>query len=120
MTAIKPCPFCGDVGITFSEGSTFRWYLASCNSCGASCGEIRTQTMGDGTQARWKAQAELDATAEWNTRAELVGSGPRTWVGLTDMERYAITSLKWWDWEDAFDIDGFTRAIETKLKEKNT
>ena len=44
----------------------------------------------------------------------------RTWVGLTELEKAEITSLKWWDWEDTFDIDGFVRAIEAKLKEKNT
>ena len=43
----------------------------------------------------------------------------RTWVGLTDEEKAEIQSLKWWDWEDAFDLDGYTRAIEAKLKEKN-
>ena len=44
----------------------------------------------------------------------------RTWVGLTELEKAEITSLKWWDWEDTFDIEGFIRAIEAKLKEKNT
>ena len=44
----------------------------------------------------------------------------REWVGLTDEEKVEIISLKWWDWEDAFDIDGFIRAIEAKLKEKNS
>jgi hypothetical protein len=43
----------------------------------------------------------------------------RTWQGLTEMEKSEITNLKWWDWEDSFDIDGFIRAIEAKLKEKN-
>ena len=43
----------------------------------------------------------------------------REWVGLTELEKAEITSLKWWDWEDTFDIDGFIRAIEAKLKEKN-
>ena len=42
------------------------------------------------------------------------------WVGLTDEERLEIRKRKWWDWEDAFDIDGFMQAVETKLKEKNT
>jgi len=42
------------------------------------------------------------------------------WVGLTELEKAEITSLKWWDWEDTFDIEGFIRAIEAKLKEKNT
>ena len=45
---------------------------------------------------------------------------PRTWTGLTELEKAEITSLKWWDWEDTFDIEGFIRAIEAKLKEKNT
>lgn len=42
------------------------------------------------------------------------------WVGLTELEQAEIVNLKWWDWEDTFDIDGFVRAIEAKLKEKNT
>ena len=45
---------------------------------------------------------------------------PRTWVGLTELEKAEITSLKWWDWEDTFDIEGFIKTIEAKLKEKNT
>ena len=43
----------------------------------------------------------------------------RPWVGLTELEKAEIVNLKWWDWEDTFDIDGFVRAIEAKLKEKN-
>jgi len=43
----------------------------------------------------------------------------KEWVGLTDEEIHEVTSKKWWDWEDAFDIEGFSRAIEAKLKEKN-
>jgi hypothetical protein len=43
----------------------------------------------------------------------------RTWVGLTDDERTEITMMKWWDWEDTFDLDNFMRIIEAKLKEKN-
>ena len=44
----------------------------------------------------------------------------RPWVGLTELEKAEITSLKWWDWEDTFDIEGFIQAIEAKLKEKNS
>jgi len=44
----------------------------------------------------------------------------KEWVGLTDGEIHKVVSKKWWDWEDAFDIEGFSRAIEAKLKEKNT
>jgi hypothetical protein len=42
------------------------------------------------------------------------------WVGLTDEDKIEIQLLKWWDFEDTFDLDGYTRAIEAKLKEKNT
>ena len=44
----------------------------------------------------------------------------REWVGLTKEEVHEVVSKKWWDWEDAFDIEGFSRAIEAKLKEKNS
>ena len=44
----------------------------------------------------------------------------KEWVGLTDEEVHEVVSKKWWDWEDAFDIEGFSRAIEAKLKEKNS
>ena len=43
----------------------------------------------------------------------------REWVGLTEMEKAEIQMLKWWDFEDTFDLDGYTRAIEAKLREKN-
>ena len=43
----------------------------------------------------------------------------KEWVGLTGEEIHEVVSKKWWDWEDAFDIEGFSRAIEAKLKEKN-
>lgn len=52
--------------------------------------------------------------------ANLKWSVAHPWVGLTDEERLEIRKRKWWDWEDAFDIDGFMQAVETKLKEKNT
>jgi hypothetical protein len=44
----------------------------------------------------------------------------RPWVGLTDEERAEIQRMKWWDWEDTFDLDGFTHSIEARLKAKNT
>lgn len=65
----KPCPFCGEKSITIREGSTFRWMLAECLECGATCGEVRVQTMGPGLPADWKAKAEQDVVAEWNKRA---------------------------------------------------
>ena len=43
----------------------------------------------------------------------------RTWVGLTDEDRAEILNRKWWNFEDEFDVDGFLRLAEDKLKEKN-
>ena len=37
---------------------------------------------------------------------------------LTDEEIWEIVSLKWWDWEDSFDVTGFARAILRKAQEK--
>lgn len=66
---IKPCPFCGHVGLDFAEGSTFRWMLAVCDGCGANCGEERVQTSGDGSREEWWTAAKDRAIATWNTRA---------------------------------------------------
>ncbi len=43
----------------------------------------------------------------------------KEWVWLTYEEIQIVASKKWWDWEDSFDIEGFSRAIERVLKEKN-
>ena len=37
---------------------------------------------------------------------------------LTDEEIWEIVSLKWWDWEDSFDVTGFARAILKKAQNK--
>lgn len=66
---LKPCPFCGHVGLDFKEGSTFRWLVAECAGCGASRGETRIQTMGQGTKEEWMAAAQEDAIRDWNRRA---------------------------------------------------
>ena len=63
-----PCPFCGGTDISVREGSTFRWRIAACDDCGATCGEVRRQTLGNGTNEEWDRQAEHDAVACWNTR----------------------------------------------------
>lgn len=68
MADILPCPFCGSVKIEVMGGSTFRWRKAECLECGATSGEIRAQTMGQGTRDEWEAQAKIDALAEWNSR----------------------------------------------------
>jgi Lar family restriction alleviation protein len=67
--AIKPCPFCGHVGLDFREGSTFRRLMAECCGCGATCGETRVQTLPPGTKDEWMQKAQQDAIAAWNNRA---------------------------------------------------
>jgi len=67
-TDVLPCPFCGHVGLDFSEGSTFRWMLADCGKCGATAGETRVKTMGEGTHAQQWEEAKLVAIKQWNTR----------------------------------------------------
>ena len=70
-------------------------------------------------------------SSKFDEEGNLIGPNPddiplytaspkREWVGLTDEEIQKVVSKKWWDWEDLFDIEGFSRAIEAKLKEKNT
>lgn len=68
MTDPKPCPFCGGTNIGVAEGSTFRWVFACCAGCGAQAGEVRVQTLGEGTTDEWAANARLDAMDEWNKR----------------------------------------------------
>lgn len=67
-----PCPFCGHVGLDFSDGNTYRWGIASCGGCGASCGDIRREYPDEG---KWHSEA----IAEWNRRAAPPPRQPLTW-----------------------------------------
>lgn len=67
ITDPAPCPFCGHSGLSFAEGSTFRWLAYSCAACGTG-NETRVQTLGEGTPTQWRTQAEAEAVAEWNKR----------------------------------------------------
>jgi Lar family restriction alleviation protein len=66
--ALLPCPFCGHVGISVCEGSTFRWRYAMCDNCGAQAGEVRHNTLADDQAAATK-ESHAEAIKEWNTRA---------------------------------------------------
>lgn len=63
----KPCPFCKRVDVTVVEGSTFRWRIVVCNFCGASCGEVRHNTMAKDQKAEEEV-TRVKALIEWNTR----------------------------------------------------
>ena len=43
----------------------------------------------------------------------------RQWVGLSVEDQADILGRKWWNFEDEFDLEGFLRVTEAKLKEKN-
>ena len=72
---IKPCPFCGGKHVRVQEGDSFRWRFATCCECGARSGDVRVQTLGDGTKAEWEAAGYAAAIEEWNTRAALAADG---------------------------------------------
>jgi transcription elongation factor Elf1 len=86
-----PCPFCGHIGLDFSDGETYRWGVASCGGCGASCGEVRREYPD-------KSEWHTEAISEWNRRSP---AAQRQWV--------EIDQIKW---------DG--DKLIAKLKEKNT
>ena len=51
-----------------------------------------------------------------NSGYETINLTPQ--LELTDEEIWEVVSLKWWDWEDSFDVTGFARAILRKAQEK--
>ncbi len=103
MTYIEPCPFCGHVGLDFSEGSTYRWGEACCSGCGATCGEVRREYADKG---EW----HQEAIRQWNTRAKR-----HEWVGLTLEDKKEYLALDF----GGNRLDAMDWAAR-KLKEKNT
>lgn len=84
---VQACPFCGSAeGLDFGDGSTFRWLYSDCTNCGASIGEVRIQTSGEGTPKQWRKDAEQKAIAAWNTRACLPVAAPAVpeWIPVSD------------------------------------
>lgn len=98
---LKPCPFCGHVGLDFTEGSTFRWLAYSCSGCGIGS-ETRMQTLGNGTKDEWRAAAERDAVAAWNTRAA-EAAGPAWLIECKN----GFTG--WWDGRERVDCRFFDK-----------
>ncbi len=93
---LLPCPFCGHVGVIVGPGTTLRWRVAECESCGAHTGEVRCQTSGEPRDVeKWEAQAITDAHAEWNRRAHLAtaaANGP----GELPSEPHTVKKLRQW------------------------
>lgn len=73
---LRPCPFCGHVGLEIGEGSTFRWLSYSCGGCGIGS-EVRVQTSGEGSPVEWREKAKTDAIETWNTRAQAGPAAPQ-------------------------------------------
>jgi len=67
-----------------------------------------------------KTDAEKIAYAHGWFKALELNPARKLWVGLTEEDKADILNRKWWDFEDTFDVDGFLRLTEAKLKEKNT
>ena len=118
--SIKPCPFCGSVGLDFREGSTFRWLIAECACCRATCGEVRVQTTGDGNPDLWAQQARQDAIKAWNERAAQPDDDPNgeceTKISrLHDMVHWAYSKLhmrEFRDIGDALKLDEMKLILE--------
>jgi hypothetical protein len=91
--------------LDFSDGETYRWGVASCGGCGASCGEVRREYPD-------KSEWHTEAIAEWNRRSP---AAQRQWVGLTEQERNDIE-----DYCEMIIGKPTFDAIEAKLRSKNT
>ena len=61
-------------------------------------------------------KAYVDAT--WEKCQAEAWQEPRQWQGLTDEEIATVKHL--YDWTAGWTIDRFARAIEARLKERNT
>jgi len=88
MVTPLPCPFCGSDEVAVREGTTFRWRIAECSSCGATSGETRAKTIGEPDREGDDARA-ID---EWNRRA--ANSGAASALDVLRSLRADICSLK--------------------------
>ena len=98
-----------------------------CPRCGKRTADLTTihtctppQTIADEHIAKVTSDIDLAVNKALVEEDDDIQDYKKPWVDLTQEERFEIRQRKWWDWEDAFDIDGFMQAIEAKLKEKNT
>jgi len=67
---VKPCPFCGSIGVEMHDGETYRWRIVACLECSASI-EVRYCTFGDATIEELERQTFERGLETWNTRVEI-------------------------------------------------
>lgn len=62
MTALLPCPWCGQTPekLMLSEGNTYRWAIVTPSCCGDINGEIRRQPYPDPL-----GEADMARAVEW-------------------------------------------------------
>ena len=111
-----PCPFCGGENVAVHEGTSFRWRYAGCEECGASAGEVRIQTCGEGTHEEWESEARNRAIEEWNTRAEepvTAGSECSAGLGADVYELRAALGTMLSTWDEA------TKRMVAFMKDSN-
>jgi Lar family restriction alleviation protein len=98
VSELLPCPFCGSTDIVVREGSTFRWRIAICNECDATCGEIRHNTLAD-DQSQAEINSTKDAIELWNIR-HLAASKAQTvdvWRTIDTAPMDGTSLLLWQD-----------------------
>lgn len=83
MTTVKPCPHCGGEEVTVVDGSTFRWCVAQCQTCGAQAGEVRKVSM-----ASIHGDDMRNAIAEWNRRTPVP---PAAVAAVPEVQRSCAT-----------------------------
>ena len=134
LRELEGIPFYRKYGVRIRNAITaLQKRLAHCDRCGKKLGgegDIHTCTPDPIGDARDRLIAELAAQPEqepvaidWDTKTDtpIMGyttppAAQRTWVGLTDAEIQAIHDTYY----RRMGPQEFARAIEAKLKEKNT
>lgn len=66
---VKPCPFCGSVGVEMYDGVTCHWRIVACIECSVSI-EVRSCTFGDATNEELERRTFERGLETWNTRVE--------------------------------------------------
>jgi hypothetical protein len=123
----KPAPVQEPVATLWQHGETGRTRITmpgditDCDARWFKAADLYTTPPAAQRQCNWptcQSEEYQRALAEQIKQELVTGAAQRQWVGLTDEEREAILDREfrqWWSRHDAV-----CRAIEAKLKEKNT